>query len=42
MKKSQNYFILHTCLFTGSLSVDPITPDSQRSMDVDSECSEKQ
>lgn len=24
-----------------SLSVDPITPDSQRSMDVDSECSEK-
>ena len=26
---------------TGSLNVEPVTPDSQRSLDMDSECSEK-
>lgn len=28
-------------LLIGSLNVDPITPESQRSLDMDSECSEK-
>jgi len=38
-----NYTRTKIVSLIGSLpvTVDPITPDSQRSMDVDSECSEK-